>query len=340
MCAYALGRYVSGSVTGGLAAAALGVVNPLCIREIHSSGLRQTLLWWLLLYPPLLDRALRERSLRAGLLAGACFGVAAAFYWFYGLFTGMFTALWVAGHVLAHRKHLDRRGLLLAGGGLALGVLAAAGPFVVAYAFPEAVGGNDTRTSLPEMSFFLPFPAYDTVSHAALRPSTYAENVLSSINRTIASSWSAAYPIDPTLNESLSVVVLLLGFLPGILLRKARGWAAVWLFFYMGTLGPFLRIGAGDTRNVTRVFDDYVIRLPYTWMFQFVPGMSRMFAPYRLGSFVVVASVALVAIVVARIPVRRWIWPLIAAAIVFQPLYRWGRGSVNEGDAEIGRAHV
>ena len=40
---------------------------------------------------------------------------------------------------------------------------------------------------------------------------------------------------------------------------------------------------------------DWVVRLPYAWMFQWVPGMSRMFAPYRLGAMLVVGSVVLLA---------------------------------------------
>jgi hypothetical protein len=80
--------------------------------------------------------------------------------------------------------------------------------------------------------------------------------------------------------------------------------------------------------------DDYVVRMPYTLMFQFIPGMSRMFAPYRLASYLVVASVALVAMGVARLPGRAWVAPLVMLATTLQPMYRWGKGAVNEGDAD------
>ncbi|MES2638734.1 MAG: hypothetical protein V4850_04610 [Myxococcota bacterium] len=342
LCAYALGRYFSGSVSAALGACAVAVVNPLCLLEVQASGLRQALLWWVLLYPPLLDRALRRRSVGAGVVAGLCLGLAGAFYWFYGLFTAIFSLVWFVKHVVVERARLDWRGMARAGAGVALGTALAAGPFILPYALPEDGAPKNTSTNvtsavasaLPEMTFFLPFPAYDTISHAPMRPQTYAENVHASINRTIGSSWSATYPFDPTLNEALPLVVIGIGVLPAILRRRSWGWLAVWLFFYLGTLGPFLRVGAGDNTNVTRLFDDYVLRLPFVWMFQFIPGMSRMFAPYRLASFVVVSSVALVAIGLARLPFRSYIWPLVFLATVAQPMYRFGKGAVNEGDAD------
>ncbi|MFN7143846.1 MAG: hypothetical protein ACK4YP_08735, partial [Myxococcota bacterium] len=318
-------------------ACAVAVVNPLTLQEVQASGLRQALLWWVLLYPALFDRALARRSLGSGVVAGLCLGTAGAFYWFYGLFTAIFSAVWFLKHVVVERARLDWPGMARSLVGVGLGTALAAGPFILPYALPQDGGGGGARVGsaaqLPEMTFFLPFPSYDTISHAPMRPQSYAENVLASINRTIGSSWSATYPFDPTLNESLPLVVLLLGVLPAVLRRRSWGWLWVWLFFYVGTLGPFLRVGAGDNTNVYRV-GEYVVRLPFTLMFQFIPGMSRMFAPYRLASFVVVASVALVGIGLARLPWRAWVWPLVFAATVAQPLYRWGKGAVNEGDAD------
>ena len=333
LAAYALGRYVSGSIAAALAASVVAVVNPLTILEIQASGLRQALLWWVLLYPALLDRALRRRTVGAGLVAGACFGAAGAFYWFYGLFTGIFTVFWLVAHLTVERRRIDVRGLLRAGVGLGVGLALAAGPFILPYVFAEGGASAGTRESLPEMTFFLPYPAFDTVIHAPMRPQTYAENILASINRTVGSSWSASYAFDPSLNESLPIVVFFLGVLPAVVRKRAWGWLVAWIFFYVGTMGPFLRWGEGDSRNVVRV-GEYVIRLPYTVLFQYVPGMSRMFAPYRLGSFVVVTSVALLAMGLARWRLRAWLAPLVMVAVVAQPMYRWGRGAVSEGGAD------
>lgn len=110
--AYALGRYFSGSIAAALGACVIAVVNPLCILEIQACGLRQALLWWVMLYPPLLDRALRRRTIGSGMAAGACFAMAGAFYWFYGLFTGIFSFVWIVKHLVVEWKRLDRRGTL------------------------------------------------------------------------------------------------------------------------------------------------------------------------------------------------------------------------------------
>ena len=99
----------------------------------------------------------------------------------------------------------------------------------------------------------------------------------------------------------------------------------IWLIFWLGTLGPFLKLGAQkDTADVF-MLGDYVVRLPYAWMFQYIPGMSRMFAPYRMASMVVVAAVALVAINMDQLSdtLKRWGSGLLLFAIVLQPFYRF-----------------
>ncbi len=337
---YALARYFSGSIAAALAACSIAVANPINILEVGECGLRQAILWWVLLYPALLDRALRRRTLGSGVLAGVCLGLAGAWYWFYGLFAAIFTVLWLVKTLATEgqRARLGALGRALAG--VALGAGLAAGPFVLAYLVGDGTspggggGSGGGRAALPELTFFLPFPSYDTVSHAPLRPETYAENVLASINRTIGSSWSATYPLDPRLGFAMPLTAMAFGVLPAMARRRSWGWLAVWFFFYLGTLGPFLRIGDGDSRDVFRLDGGYVVRMPYTLMFQYIPGMARMFAPYRLCAFVVVASVALVALGLARLPFRAWVAPFVIVATVAQPLYYWGRGAVVEGGGD------
>jgi hypothetical protein len=233
------------------------------------------------------------------------------------------------------RRQLAADGDVLKVGAL-IGVILVAGPFVLPYAMPGAGSNSGGASALPEMTFFLKYPPYDTVAYAPLRPQTYAENLLASIHRTIGSTWSATYPFDPSLNESLQWTVLVFGLLPALWRSRSWGWLGVWAFFYIGTLGPFLRIGTGDAQEVTRFGADnnLVLRLPYTLMFQYIPGMSRMFAPYRLGSYVIVASVVLLAVGLSRTRYRMWLAPLVIAATIMQPMGRWGRGGVNEGDTD------
>ncbi len=93
--------------------------------------------------------------------------------------------------------------------------------------------------------------------------------------------------------------------------------------FWVGTMGPFLKLGADKDTTDVIMLGDYVIRLPYVWMFKWVPGMSRMFAPYRMSSMVVVASVALVAISLGALK-NRWRIPaslLVMLGVAAQPFW-------------------
>lgn len=334
-CGYALARSLTSSRMVALAAGAVAIVNPIVIQDINKTGLRQTLLWWLLLYPVFLTRAWRTAGRMAGVTAGLCYVAVAAFYWFYGLFAAMFTLLfvgWLWGRDRVSWRRVARWGVPAAIT-VVLGVFVFVSPYL-------SSGGADTGgggvAKLPELTFFLKFPAYDTIASAPLRPQNYRDNVLSSLHRTIESAWPADYVINPKHGVlALPAAAFVLGVVPAVRLRAAWGWLLVWLTFYAGTLGPFLKVGAlKDTADVV-MLGDKVVRLPFVWMFQFVPGMSRMFAPYRMGAMVVVASVALLA--VSLQPLRRWprrfVGLLALVAVSLQLFYRFDLDEVGEGTA-------
>ena len=335
VCGYALARSLTNARLVSVAAGALAIINPIVIQDINKTGLRQVVLWWLLLYPVFLTRAWRTGGRLAGIVAGLCYVAVAAFYWFYGLFAAMFTLLYVSILWARDRVPVAR----VARWGLPATVTVITGIFIFVSPYLSS-GGGDTGgggvPKLPELTFFLQFPAYDTIASAPLRPSNYRENVLSSLHRTIESAW----PIDYVLNPRHGVLALpaaafLLGVVPAIRRRAAWGWLLIWTVFFAGTLGPYLKIGAlKDTSDVV-MLGDYAVRLPYAWMFQFVPGMSRMFAPYRMGSMVVVASVALLAL--SLHPIRRWprraLGLIAGVAIVSQLFYRFDLDELGEGQA-------
>jgi len=345
-CGYMLARTLVGSISASLVATVIAVVNPLAIQDIHGSGLRQVVLWWVLLLPVFLALAVRTSRWVYGVAAGVTFALSAGFYWFYGLFAAVFLLLWGLHYIWQRRGVLIWSGLL----GWAIPMVVTAGVLSVLFFVPylQAAGGAEagggTGTVLPELSFFLPFPEYDVIKDVPLRPSNYAENVLSSLNRNIMSSWSADYIFNPAHFRALSIIVLLGGVLPAFFKRgttssDARFWLIVFLFFYVGTLGPYLKFGGNqDNAEVVRIWDTFVVRMPFTWMFQWIPGMSRMFAPYRMGSFVVVSSVALVALGFSRVAWRGKPSPwlrrgLAGAGIVFTLVstsYRWDVGPVPE----------
>lgn len=334
LCGYALARHLAGGRLVALAAGLVAVVNPLNIQDINGSGLRQVVLWWLLLYPIFLDRAARRRSLPDMLAAGACLGMSAAWYWFYGLFAGLYTVLYVGWLLLTRRTSF----LGLLRWALPVGVLGVglALPFVR----PYLSGDEEGNATLPEMSFFLRFPRYETIATAPLRPQTYADNVLASLHRTIRSSWAADYIVFPTSERTLPFTVVLLGVLPALVRRRDWFWLMVFAIFYLGSLGPFLKTSTlKDASEVFLVDGKWVVRLPYAWMFQWIPGMSRLFAPYRLGAMVVVASVALMALGLGGFSTgtrgRRFLSVLLClgtiGATMVQKLYRFEVRDVPEG---------
>ncbi len=328
LCAYALARHYTKDRLIALTACLVAVINPLNVQDIGGSGLRQCVLWWMLLYPIFLDRAAKRQRWWDIVAAGLCLGLSAAWYWFYGLMAGVFTLMYLVWFLLSGR--LAWRALWR--WVLPLGVVAllTSWPFVRPY-FNTSEAGS---TSLPEMSFFLPFPRYETIADAPMRPDTYEENVLASLHRTIRSSWSADYIVRPATGErGWPLAVILVGAIPILLFRRDRlFWLAVFLFFYLCTLGPYLKVmTTADAENVLMLGERWVIRMPFTWLFRWVPGMSRLFGPYRLASMVAVASVALVALGLSGVPGKGWRgrllrWGIGVACMAwtgFQVMYLW-----------------
>jgi hypothetical protein len=331
--AYLLARSFTESKWVALAAGCVALSNPLVIQDINGTGLRQVLLWWLLLFPVVLRRAMRTTRAVDGIWVGVVFSLIATFYWFYGLFAAMFGVIAIGFWVGRVRPGWRRtiRWIWPA----ALVSVVALSLFLLPY---FAAGQSDQMrsgmTDLPELSFFLSFPAYDTIASAPLRPSNYEENVLSSLRRVIVSAWPGDYVVNPFHGVSaFPSLVFFVGVLPGIFIRRARMWVATWALFWVGTMGPFLKVGADRDATDVLMLGEYVVRLPYTIMFKWIPGMSRMFAPYRMSSMMVVAGVVLVAIGLGALS-RRWRMPasiLVGIGIVAQPFWHVDVGPVAEG---------
>ena len=333
LCAYWLARGFTDSRVVAWAASCVAVVNPLVIVDVNGTGLRQVLLWWLLLFPIALTRATRRARIVDGVWVGLIFTLVSAFYWFYGLFAAMFGVLWV-GHWWWTQRPSPARALRW------LGTAAAVAAFgLILFLLPYfAAGSSDpmrsSMTDLPELSFFLSFPLYDTIAAAPLRPTTYEENVLSSLRRVIISSWSADHVVNPFHGVmSFPALVFLLGVLPCFVLRRARFWLVIWVVFWLGTMGPFLKLGADQDSTEVLFLGDFVVRMPWTWMFKWVPGMSRMFAPYRMSSMMVVSGVVLLAsgLHALRGTKRSWIAALVGLGVVAQPFWHIDVGPVAEG---------
>ena len=347
--AYVLARSITPYRLVAACAGLMAVVNPVSLHDLYGSGLRQLVLWPLLLFPLLLDRAERRERIGPGIAAGLMLGLVGAFYWFYGLFAGMFFGIWFIDLLIRERRRLQLRRMLRWLAPMFATMVVVAGTFALPYVLGEGsgTGGGGAAQKLPELSFFLSFPEYDVIRDVPLRPDTYAENVLSSLNRTINSSYSPDNLFNPGHARALPMVVFFGGVLPALLLKpgrfpRSRLWLVVFLVFWIGTLGPFLKwagFGQAWGEVVLLPLGDgfYTVRMPWTWMFKWVPGMSRMFAPYRMGSMVAVASVALVAMGLSRITdprVRNGIAVMAIVATFAQMNFLW-HVDVQDDEADI-----
>lgn len=327
LCGYALARAHTDSRLAAIAAASIAIFNPLVVQDINKTGLRQVLLWWLLLYPIFLGRAGRTCRPIDGVMVGALFSLISAFYWFYGLFAAMMSVIWVVWWYAEQRPPLRQalNWMFPAAAAAIVGVFLFLEPYFSAGSEEGAEGLGGTA-KLPELTFFLPYPAYDTVASAPLRPSSYRENVLSSLHRGIDSAWPADYVFNPEHGVlAFPAVAFFVGVLPALFIRRARVWLAIWTVFWLGTLGPFLKLGAQKDTAEVFMLGEFVVRMPYVLMFQFVPGMSRMFAPYRMACVVVVAAVVLVAISLDQLRQRQRAVAavLVGLAVILQPFYRF-----------------
>ena len=140
LCGYALARSFTDSRLVALAAASLAIFNPLVIQDINKTGLRQVILWWLLLFPVFLNRAGRTLRPLDGALVGINFALISAFYWFYGLFAAMMGAIWLGAWWLRERPPLRQAGrwLLPAAAAAGVGVLLFVAPYLSAGAEADA----------------------------------------------------------------------------------------------------------------------------------------------------------------------------------------------------------
>ena len=66
LCGYWLARGFTDSRVVAWAASCVAIVNPLVIVDVNGTGLRQVLLWWLLLFPIALSRATQRARIVDG----------------------------------------------------------------------------------------------------------------------------------------------------------------------------------------------------------------------------------------------------------------------------------
>lgn len=293
-------RWRTGSRAAGLVAGTVLAANVFVFYEIQGSGLRQAILAPMALYCFAFERMLRDRTLGLAVATGVAFALTCAFYWFHGLFIFVWSLLALGGWLGSQRR--GGRLSVLPSLSLAAGLGAAlTWPFLLPYVSERFADADAAR--LPEVQWLADFPTLAALQGVPERPSTPAENLLSSLARVLGSSWPVDWLWNPIQLRVNPVMLALLAVGGGLALwRHNVMWLLVFVFFYALTWGPYLQWKG----QFISLVGDEPVRLPYWYAFKYVPMLSRLFAPYRMGAMVIVALAVLAGVSWAALE-RRWL---------------------------------
>lgn len=241
LAGYAFFHYLSRNRLVALIAGATFGFNSFVFYEIFSSGLRQALMCFIPLYALALERTLHQRRFRSAALAGLLLALAAIFYWFNGLFLALYTALRVAWHLWERRRDpgLGRLVALL----VVLGLVTTPIAGLFAWPYVGEMYKDPGAASLPEVQWFTSYPSLQEILNAPVVPMTPEENLLASLARAVPSSWSLDWIFNPLHQRAVPLVMGLLALVVGLARWRRTGfWLVTFLFFFLMTGGPFLRM--------------------------------------------------------------------------------------------------
>ncbi len=314
LAGYAYVRYLTRRMGPALIAGVTLACNVFVFLEVQQSGLRQAILCFIPLFALSFDRLLKERKLWLGVTTGITFAAVAVFYWFYGLFVFIYAlmrlgvALHTGGRTLVRETW---RPLLLA----ALVAVFLALPFLWPYISSDYKDPN--APALPEVTWLADFPSVKALEHADLRPGDPRSNLHASLARVLTSSWPIDWAANPLQTRVVPVIMLLGSVVLGLFRwRKTWFWLLLFVMFYTSTWGPYLKYDG----EYVHIFGEYLVRLPYWYAFKYVPFMSRLFGPYRMGSMVVFSMTVLLglnlAAIARRLEKRRWLNFLLGTVVL------------------------
>lgn len=322
LAGYTLFHYLTRRRLVAFVAGATFGFNSFVFYEIFLSGLRQAVLCFIPLMVLFLEKTLNEKRWRDAALAGLFFAFTAIFYWFYGLFTAMYTTLRLLWYLWEKRRDLQLGKLIPRLALMSTITLGLSAIFVYPYVAEEY--RDPGAPGLPEVQWFTDFPTLTELAGVPTVPTNPRENLLASLSRVIPSSWSLDWLFNPLHQRQVPVIMLLMAVVAAFLRwRMVTFWLITFLFFYVMTGGPYLKLWDRPGSNNFVFLGEFAIRLPYAWAFKYVPLMSRLFAPYRMGSFAVLALSVLLALNLAAL--FRWLGQRAAlhwgVAVVFLGLY-------------------
>lgn len=246
------------------------MLNPIVFFAIHKARLRDAIIGFIILSLFYLYRAVSTLSVKNAVKAGIFLGITSIVYWFYGMFciwvtSGVFTAVLIQIIMRKNRKliwrYLKRSALA------AIVAVAIITPFAIWYTpvFQRV-------KLLSDVTLFVPYPQLNEI-FAQPEPFTGAGGFPINLSRIILfdSAYTGFFPF--------CIPFVLLGIFAFFRFRRFQAWfPVIILFFWLWSMGPYLRISP-DVRPESYMVNGNIIRMPYYYMFQFIPVSGRLHHP-------------------------------------------------------------
>ncbi|MCE1245510.1 MAG: hypothetical protein LWY06_02575 [Firmicutes bacterium] len=289
LAGFALAKYLTKNPAISLLGSAILILNPYVVYEIANGRPRQVMLFTLPLFAMYLIDNYRTLSLKSGLLAGFWLGMSAAVYLFYGMSALFFGAIFIIVQLFAdHKKFTFTFGKYVVVMLLLFVMISA--PF--SYRYIELLMKKE---KLPEVTYQRDFPPLGFLLQDQ-REVDQRDPLSQSIMRYRSDSPPALFPFYLAYVLNIPIIITLLALVPLLFRRPVPWlWVVVFAFFYILSLGPYLRNGLMYD-NYVRILDGRPVPLLYTAFFKYVPFFARLFAPVRMMGMMYVAILALVVI--------------------------------------------
>jgi len=286
---YALAKYLTKKPVLSLIGSVVLILNPYVVYEIVNGRPRQAMLFSMPLFAMYLIDNYRTLSLKSGLLAGFWLGISAAVYLYYGMASLFFGLIFILVQLyIDHRKFTFTfvKYIVVI---LVIFVLISG---LFSFRYIEIVLKKE---QLPEVSYHKDFPPLDFLLQKDVEVAP-RDSLGQSILRYKSDSAPVFYPFRLGYMINIPIVISLIALVAIIFVRPVPWlWLVTFLFFYILTLGPYLRFGYGED-NYVRIASGRPIPLLYAAFFKYVPFFARLFAPIRMMGMMYVAVCALSAI--------------------------------------------
>lgn len=213
----------------------------------------------------------KQNKMKNAILCGLFLALSSLFYWFYGMFLCFFIVIFIVYTVIKNYKHpslLKKLAYLLVVGVVFLALIS---PFIFPYVRHLVFEKKEIQWVKKGASF----PELNVDQFNVIKTNT---------PMILLQSCSVEYPFVPSADQYIPVILTLLVIFSFFLYRKVPLlWYVSLLFFYLLSLGPYIRISGEYTAPPIR---EHL----YTLFFKYVPFFSRFSWPSRIVSFVMLFS--------------------------------------------------